>query len=239
MTYKLNGSPGVIAVDDNGSLIGWMNPETGQLIISKHEVIVQGQQRTRVSHICFPFGKATGIYDGLAAHGLTRTGAGHIRKSIDFTEPDEKHVEMEYDRPFRHKIAICVESSSSGKTLYHKIEVTNLDSVRRPISLGFHPYFATNGQEFAIQYGDFSLNSDTLKVDQPLFIAKKPREKLLLKIGDQTITLELIKGYTDFCIWTDLKDKYICVEPVLGANDHSKTLESNEIMGCVCFIELE
>ena len=239
MTYKLNGSQGAIEVDDNGSLLNWINPETGQLIISKHEVIVQGQQRTRVSHICFPFGKATGIYDGLTAHGLTRTGAGHIRKNIDFTEPDEKRVEMEYNKPFRHKIAIYVESNSKGKVLYHAIEVTNLDNETRPISLGFHPYFATNGQGFTIQYGNLSLNSDKLEVDQPLFIESIPGEKQFLKIGDRTITLELIKGYTDFCIWTDQKDKYICVEPVLGVNGHSKTLESNEIMGCVCIIELE
>ena len=238
MTYKLNGSQGVIEVDDNGSLIRWIDPETGQLIISEQKVIINGERKTRVSHICLPFGKATGIYDGLAAHGLARTGAGHIKKNIDFTEHDEKRVEMEYNRPFRHKMAIYVESSSNGKVLYHKIEVTNLDNEKRPISLGFHPYFATNGQEFTIQHGDFSLSSDTLQVDQPLFIESIPEEKLFLKIGDQTITLELIKGYTDFCIWTDLKDKYICVEPVLGVNGHSKTLESNEIMECACTLEV-
>ena len=231
-----------ILVDDKGSVIRWISPLTGRnIIFPEQEVEITGKngavtKRRGGGFACCPFSTMPNtVWNGLPAHGLLRTGLGHTRKEVRHYT-DASYVEMDYEEPCDHKIQIEV-GSPDRKSIHHLIRVINTGDRNIPVSLGFHPYFSTEGEMFSIIYGDTELLSLNIEEDKPIFLEKVPDQKLFLNIGDQVITLELKEGYTHFCIWTDKKDSYICVEPVFG-HDEPFDLGAGGTIAGICLLEV-
>lgn len=94
-----------------------------------------------------------------------------------------------------------------------------------PFSLGFNPYFATNGKPFVIRNGPELLEGtwhggekwkkEDLDLTGSFIGLKLVSQRCLLELDYGTVQICVIDGYNNFCIWSDRPDLYICVGPVL------------------------
>lgn len=84
-----------------------------------------------------------------------------------------------------------------------------------PLSLGLHPYFATHKQDFELRVGEKHYTKDTLpkNIIGSEFARITSDTSALLTTAHGTITITP-KGYDEYCIWTDGKENYICIEPI-------------------------
>lgn len=82
-----------------------------------------------------------------------------------------------------------------------------------PLSLCFHPYFATFGSTFTIDIGPERIHSKHIPHDTSLFYTFGTNDKIILTTCKGSIMIETT-GYDEYCIWTDNIESYICVEPI-------------------------
>lgn len=105
----------------------------------------------------------------------------------------------------------------SGLTHSFRIE-RSLDCTNpaeMPLSLGLHPYFNTFGEDFSyiindIQMTKYALSENIIDSD---FATLTEGESATLKTVKGIITITP-SGYDEYCIWTDDKENYICIEPI-------------------------
>lgn len=84
---------------------------------------------------------------------------------------------------------------------------------------GLHPYFAV-GESFVLTIEEIYVDKGDVVNNSILYI-EAPGKKATLQTGNQTIEIsfavETPLEYTPFfCVWTDNKERYLCIEPVLG-----------------------
>lgn len=84
-----------------------------------------------------------------------------------------------------------------------------------PLSLGFHPYFSTFGEDFSYIINDI----ETEKKGVPENIIDSDFAELVegkaavLRTAAGTLTITPT-GYGEYCLWTDNIDHYFCIEPI-------------------------
>jgi len=183
-------------------------------------------------------------YEGivLPQHGLVRTGVDfeqRVHTSLNTKEELNgprsgatvadgwdtlEHYFVTFSRPWPHRVVVCFETANDNSFLSHQIlvqycpERNKICRGKMPISLCLHPYFATYGKPFRIELNDVSIYSENIqeKVSQSLACTAGGALRLFLEHGVVELEIPFEGGYTDFNIWTDAIDKYICIEPYLG-----------------------
>lgn len=99
--------------------------------------------------------------------------------------------------------------------------IATLVSERTPTHIrpGLHPYFQV-GESFDITIGNTHITKEDIANESVIYL-DAPGKEAILKTSNKTITIsysiETGVEYTPFfCIWTDNKERYICIEPVAG-----------------------
>ncbi len=211
-----------VSATGGGSVLSWRPrgfPES--LIFPPQDVMVGDGARNRGGGFpCCPiFGPMPNSrpYAGISLpkHGLIRQHP-FAKRPKRLRRGQMKSVMWFYE-PWDHSVGVRIAVSNNGYFLKHEITVRNNGRSPMPISLGFHPYFSTDGRPFEIRHGNRSVKSESIQRDEPLFIRLKGAKLVSLFANGALITFTLT-GYTDLCIWTDNPEKYICVEPVMKAS---------------------
>lgn len=235
---------GYYELTDNGTLTYWRWPEeTNDILFPEQEIEIDGVAKLRGgAPVCCPiFGTMpeTKDYEGvtLPQHGLVRLGNRHFHTLRKYPVGGGESVYFMFLDPWYHEVLVTVRLSEDGKLLEHEILVWKDPHSENymPISIGFHPYFATHGDLFHITYGDYHITSDEIQNGDPFFITRREfGQKLLVELSyNNNLEISIDDGdYDHFCIWTDAKDKYICVEPVLGGGGKYNILrKGGEVRG--------
>lgn len=218
----------------NGTIEKWQT-ESGKDILfpeTKIEFATQIRWRGGAPTICPNFGSipTDGIYQDiyLPSHGLVRNcriengmpaedntasqQVGPITDAEGWTKTN-----FVFTKPWAHEVAVAVqeESLEDGATvLHHQISLTSKHNADIPYSLGFHPYFATQGQDFTLQTGDRIWKSEIIPRDKLIYTPAIIGSEFVLQMAHGQIKVVLTDGYNGFVFWTDRPDLYICVEPV-------------------------
>ena len=203
MKHTLNSSNFEIIVNPIGAYIESLRYNYQNIFYPKNQLEINGVKKDRGgSHICLPLFGPNDIY-GLNRHGFGRElkwtieehGEQHLRYTLTPDHEDFKDVRfnLEYRIIDNKFISVLTANNYSDKDV--------------KISPAFHPYFA---------FKDF----DELKIDgEKIKYTKK-------ELAD-TVQYEEVKSFetedfkinfsqlhlSKYAIWTDLEDKYICLEP--------------------------
>lgn len=84
-----------------------------------------------------------------------------------------------------------------------------------PLSLAFHPYFATHGQDFSFTIGERHWTRNTLpdNIIDSAFAHYTPGETVRIQTAAHTVAMTA-SGFDEYCLWTDDVSQYICIEPI-------------------------
>jgi hypothetical protein len=147
--------------------------------------------------------------------------------------------------PWSHEVLVSAHVSPATENdaviMSHRISVgtETIHDETMPCSVGFHPYFATAGDEFTLHYDDQDWSVHNLTVDEAFYIPREHEKKFEIKMSYGDIEIELLRDYNGFYVWTDEPSKYVCVEPVC-TGDYGKryrVLNAGEILHCSCNIK--
>jgi len=189
-------------------------------------VLVDGTAKWRGSaHACAPiFGPQPDTPDfagvDLPQHGLVRTGEGQpfIECVYDTVSGFDSRV-LTYKKPWAHIVCASVRASEDMREVNYQLALmrpANVDDVM-PASIGFHPYFATNGQRARIEYGRECVDATDVDPEDPIFWPRPDDGRpvtIWLGMDGECIEMHLSEDWTHVCVWTDRPDLYVCVEPV-------------------------
>lgn len=231
-------------ISRNGSIRNWVADGKNNLLFPDQYLTINGETKRRGdSHVGAPImgrmPKTEAYADAdLPQHGFARIAdqmeGVHFRTSIYETrEGLYSSTKLDFasiDKfPFEHGVTVCVESTKGGFELEHDLMIQRAQDCNNPklmpVSMGFHPYFATFGEPFKISCSEYKVSSEGIKEGSSFHIPRVGDRVLRLEMGHGTILMSLAGGeYTSFCVWTDAVSKYICVEPVLGKPDDAYKL---------------
>lgn len=228
----------------NGTIEKWQT-ESGKDILfpeTKIEFATQTRWRGGAPTICPNFGSipTSGVYQDiyLPSHGLVRNCRienGVPVEDNTATYQDGPTVDSDnwtktnfaFAMPWQHEVTVAAKEESGEDTaavLHHQISLTSKHNTDIPYSLGFHPYFATQGQDFTLQIADRVWKREIVPRDKLIYIPATLGSEFILKIEQRTITITLTGGYDGFVFWTDRPDLYICVEPVCMTSEQKHHL---------------
>ena len=246
-----------IFMENNGTLSHWRAGNGTGIFYPEGNVTVGGKTKLRGgAPVCCPnFGIAPtdGPYAGISLpqHGLIRDATvnrGRVgpnnRADLQFTpareDDDYLGADFIFKEPWRHRVRIMAKDyQPQQQEIYGLSHCILLEAeVEMPYSIGFHPYFATAGGPFVLRNPGEEWRSENLEVNKPFFTKRRLQGAFEIELTHGTIELQIKEGYTDYCIWTDRPDLYICVEPVRV--DHERRylmLDAGEIQTCRCTIK--
>lgn len=114
---------------------------------------------------------------------------------------------------------VVTEITETKDTLSYQITIRRASDCpnpdQMPLSLSFHPYFATHDQDFSFTIGDQSWTKETLpeNIIDSAFVAYDADQPATLQTTAHTVTMSST-GFDEYCLWTDDASKYICIEPI-------------------------
>ncbi len=228
---------------DNATLTHWnAGGRFGAVLFPEQKIELGGAQKLRGgAPVCAPiFGDmpTTADYTGvtLPKHGLLRTGTSYSTRFRHTKNDGADSLIFTYEHPWPHQVQVSVTTSPSGNTLTHTVIASDRGADQVPLSIGFHPYFATKGKPFTIINGETEITSTAIETDAPFFIECAESKKVLLKFTTGYIVeIALEAGYERCCIWTDSILNYICIEPVMGGEGQYKFLHHGDVpLVCTC-----
>lgn len=91
-----------------------------------------------------------------------------------------------------------------------------------PLSVGWHPYFATDGADFTLRIDGWRLGRSNIERGNSLIFFSDTAEGTALPCVEITTARGRVllnfpnAGYDRVCVWTDHAERYICVEPIFG-----------------------
>lgn len=244
----------------NGTIRDWKNSEGKNILFPQTELVSgHGVKERGGAHVCSPiFGTVPtdGPYKGvtLPQHGLVRDSiiidgkpaAGnraHNQSGPDLVNGDWTVTRFGYMYPYPHRVWVAAKevtpSSKGSQHLKHRLGISTGDvfDLDMPYSLGFHPYFATHGENFELRHGEQNWNKEDIHVDKPFFVPHQPGTPFALMLEDAIIHVHITAGYNGFYVWTDRPDLYVCIEPVcVGTNTRYQMLQPGGSMACECSI---
>jgi galactose mutarotase-like enzyme len=123
------------------------------------------------------------------------------------------------------KWSVALELSLDADSLTYSITITraagctNEDDM--PISLGFHPYFNTFGEDFAYTIAGHTTHKQEVPKDiiNSTFAPLVPGESATFTTAKGTLTITP-QGYDEYCLWTDKLDTYFCIEPIFQYREY-------------------
>lgn len=230
-----------------GSVLLWID-SYGKPVLFEQQTI-RGKVRGD-NHVCSPnLGTAPfhlpdykGITpEDLPQHGLMRLPDRGELLTDELDIGQRTHlITRAFFKPWRHGVQVRVRFSPDH--LFHRLMVwrEHGDKGLMPVSLGFHPYFATNGEEFYIfiqSEGGQESGIDTFRHNE----AQRRTGKMarIEFASGRTIIIKSHEGYDAFCIWTDDISQYICVEPILGGFGCYKMLEPGGTIECTVTVDVQ
>lgn len=166
---------------------------------------LQGKRRGG-SHICLPY-FGPDLDGELAQHGYGR--------EVEWCE-----VELSSERAvYRHRqtegrfVGLEAELSYSlgDNFLQTELKVFNGAAEAMHISPGFHPYFAVNPEDIALDGQAISLD------DYEPFQERPGSSRLELKGANYQVEISS-DDLTHAVVWSDSRGDYLCVEPTLAGN---------------------
>jgi galactose mutarotase-like enzyme len=146
---------------------------------------------------------------------LTLVEGDHFKKTLTFP----RSVQYAWDWSCTLEVTLTSDSLIYKVTTTRSADCTNKDQM--PLSLGFHPYFNTFGNEFSYEIAGHTTHKQEIGADiidsafAPLINGESAR--LTTKQGMLSITPE---GYDEYCLWTDNIDKYFCIEPIFQYREY-------------------
>lgn len=230
-----------------GSVLSWIDSH-GKPVLFEHTEI--GGKVRGDNHVCCPnFGTAPfrlADYahvspEELPQHGLMRLPERGELLTDNFTAEQGAHlISRTFERPWRHSVQVSVRFSPDH--LFHQLSVwreRDVDGLM-PVSLGFHPYFATNDEDFTVYVDNASgreCGIDTFPHNE----AQRRTGKVarIEFTSGRTVIIKSHESYDAFCIWTDDIRQYICVEPILGGFGCYKMLEPGGTINCAVTIDVQ
>ena len=239
----------------NGTIEKWQT-ESGKDILfpeTKIDFAMQTRWRGGAPTCCPNFGAIPidGVYQDvyLPSHGLVRNCRiedGKPAEDNRAASQDGPAVDVDgwtktnfvFTLPWPHEVTVAAQEESkedTAKVLHHQISLTSKHNADIPYSLGFHPYFATQGQDFTLQIEDRVWKREIVPRDKLIYIPATLGSEFILRIEQRTITITLTGGFDGFVFWTDRPDLYICVEPVCMTSEQKHhLLPSGETITCSC-----
>lgn len=116
-------------------------------------------------------------------------------------------------------ITIPINWNSETSKLIHQFTIKrNADCINpheMPLSLGFHSYFNTFGEDFRIIINDNEQTKANIppSIIDSEFAHLREGEAAVLRTATGELTITPI-GYDEYCLWTDNIDQYFCIEPI-------------------------
>ncbi len=120
---------------------------------------------------------------------------------------------------FNWNHTVTTKITETANSLFYHVTISRAPDCpnpdQMPISLGFHPYFATHGSDFSFKIGDYTCTQDTPPDDVfvTMFDENKRAKDATLQTANHTITISST-GFDEYCLWTDDASKYVCIEPI-------------------------
>ncbi len=131
--------------------------------------------------------------------------------------------------PFAYTCDMALEAKAKGFSHWMYFERQSQDSVLNsmamPFCAGIHPYFPVHG------FCTVILDEEHLQITGPAVFGprvvpapKDPIRIMLSEIGEVKMTLS---GYDHLVLWSDNRNRYLCVEPVFGVPGQFGTEQGN------------
>ncbi len=232
----------MIKISRTGQVTSWLSQDDARVFIS--------QIRTQEGVIlggCFAMAPTTETNKSVPELSVLRalddvSIKGHLIKR----DPDDAPFTIKLNFPatthfpWWYQVELQIRAESDSSALMQTILVTRHEGCQNqepmPLSFGFHPYFATNGQTFTIAESKnllFEGNNSRLKKTKLLLgYATAERESIVLDRPDDEI---IITG-TDVFEWIGIKSddllKYVCITLMSSA----RFLQPNQTLTGSCFI---
>lgn len=140
---------------------------------------------------------------------------GEYRKTEKAGDTRQKHLAGKWGE---------IESSVSWEEVSGSLKSAATITALRNNTLirpGFHPYFKVSGN-FVITIGKKTLTNETIVQNDRLTIVVHNEGRAIIEQEYSKTELSFIARSNgpemtiSFCVWTDDKEKYICIEPVIG-----------------------
>lgn len=148
---------------------------------------------------------------------------GEYRKTVSENNSMTKHLAGKWG-----EVQTDIAWETKESTLTSTATITSLreKTLLRP---GFHPYFSVSGN-YSITIGNKTLSKETLVSNERKTVIVHGQGKAILEqeystteisfsvTSESAVVSPLFKeGMTfSFCVWTDDKKNYVCIEPVIG-----------------------
>lgn len=166
---------------------------------------------------------------------------GEYRKELCKTELPQQKIIASKHTPGWGKLSTSVmwEETLSGEvSILTTCVVLKALSDTVHLRPGFHPYF-TIAKPFSIVIGDTTIDETSLPYDQ-LYALPVHSDSPAARLNTNVATVLLscsVAGWPSnstpsysFCVWSDNKDEYVCIEPVIGGTHNDEGLPSPFIL---------
>ena len=236
------------AMAPNGTITEWKHG-TVPILFPEQMMTLKGTQKQRGgAPVCCPnFGTAPtdGPYAGitLPQHGLVRLCTKHDNGVCTYqdllTSGHGNTAHFSFTKPWTFDVNVDASHSAriGQSILHHSIRLTSPEQTI-PFSIGFHPYFATYGEQFYLITNNKIWSKETFPVDEPLFITAESASPVIrLETVAGYVHVFLRHGYTHVVLWSDRPEHYICIEPVCRGEDIPyKFLDAGDHITCGCSV---
>lgn len=185
----------------------------------------------------------------LPLHGL----AARMERDTDAgtSGPLTARLRHRADRVFEWDFDAEIAVTPSGAGLEHRLEVRRAPNCATragmPLSLGWHPYFATDGRDFTVGIDGWRLDRAAIGPGASLIFfsdSEGPPGPVTLRTahGRLSMTFPADTAYDRVCVWTDAPDRYLCIEPIMGYlrfGHPGWLLEPGESRRATCHLRLD
>lgn len=243
----------------NGTIGHWTASDGTNILFPEQQLAFGQETKLRGgAPVCVPnFGDAPtdDRYQGIALpkHGLVRDcrniNGSRTKENRAFAQSestvsnDWTVTNFIFDTPWSFEAVVAMklelDSMSGNQDLRHRISMSDImGDGGIPYSIGFHPYFATNGEGWSMYHGEHNWTVYGMPVNQPVLrFVRSNNRSIYLRTSHGEVEVQLVKGYNAFCVWTDRPDHYVCIEPVcISQTNKPFVLDQFEQVDCECLI---
>lgn len=228
----------MLILDQNNAIIGWQDNFGQNILFPKQEL---GGKIRGGAHACapvfgiIPYGQSKWGNSKLPRHGLFRLDKAESSFSLEnlvgggcsrtkFYDPTE-----EYPYSFMVEEVFKDFSSEGLVRLDYSLKVKRDHGCEAdesmPVSLGWHPYFATHGEEFGVYLNNRPQIRETDQTN-PAAEFDYFDQRVILETKKHTFKFEFY-GTSNIVVWSDDKSRYICIEATSGTDSPHQLMPGN------------
>lgn len=221
----------MLILNKTKAIIGWRDEYGQDIFFPKQEL---GGKLRGGAHGCAPvFGEVpTSLHDWagykLPRHGTFRIEAAEASLGTQYLYSGSTCTTKHYEPTPNYQFSYIVEeefrelkTDEMGCLEYilrvkrdYGCEADNL----MPVSLGWHPYFATHGNDFVVWVNSRPQIRETDTTDPAIvFEFFGASNIVVLETKKHTFQFEFF-GASNVVVWSDDKTRYICIEAVSGTD---------------------